>query len=544
MILSDSFKKYISKNLYFFIFLFVLVFASFINSLGNDFVSDDKGLVLHVPTYTFVSIINPFVFLRTGLYFMLYNVFGLNEEIFRIPNIIFHLGSVWLLFLIISKIKNKTVGFMSAAIFAVHPILVEPVVWISGGVYPQYSFFFLLSFVLYIVGQNKKKYYLLSLLFFSLSLLSSEKAVTLCLVPILYEISFGNIRRRWRETSGYVVLSILYLFFTFIMGRFTEKVVGLLSAEQGAQQTLYNPLQQIPIAVSSYIELIFWPDGLTLYHSEMIFSTLEFFVKVVIFFGYVGLLGYSYKRNKFLFFWLMFFVISLLPTLTPFGISWIVAERYAYLGSAGIFAVIAFYFYKASLIKKFSLYVYTFFALIIFCLFIRTVIRNTDWKNEDNLWLSAAKTSPSSSQNHNNLGDYYGRHGDINNAIREFKTAIDLKPNYADAHHNLGNAYRDAGDASKAIESYKRALFINPKLWQSYQNIAAIYFFNEKYDLALEYIEKGLSVDPENVQLLWAEGTIYAKLEQKNKAVDIYRKILLIDPGNKTVLTALDQINK
>ena len=100
--------------------------------------------------------------------------------------------------------------------------------------------------------------------------------------------------------------------------------------------------------------------------------------------------------------------------------------------------------------------------LHLFALSVRTITRNADWKNQDTLWLATAKTSPSSPQNHNNLGDYYGRQGDLEKAAEEFKTAIKLKPNYGDAYHNLANIYHQMGEDDLAIENYRKALSFNP----------------------------------------------------------------------------------
>ncbi len=72
-------------------------------------------------------------------------------------------------------------------------------------------------------------------------------------------------------------------------------------------------------------------------------------------------------------------------------------------------------------------------------------MRNFDWKNQDTLWLATAKTSPSSHQNHNNLGDLYARRGEYEKAVEEFKKAIELKPDYGDAYHNLANVYHQIG---------------------------------------------------------------------------------------------------
>ncbi|MFH1388643.1 MAG: tetratricopeptide repeat protein, partial [Patescibacteria group bacterium] len=195
------------------------------------------------------------------------------------------------------------------------------------------------------------------------------------------------------------------------------------------------------------------------------------------------------------------FVISLAVTLTPFRISWIVAERYVYLGSIGVIVIFSMFVnWVLGRYKLQGLY-WSLLILIVFPLSIRTIIRNADWKSHDTLWLATAKYSPNSPQNHNNLGDYYGRMGDQETAIIEFKKAIELKPNYADAYHNLANTYQQLERFDEAVENYQKAIEFNPGLWQSYQNLGVIYYHQKNFDEALKYFKESLKINPNNDNL-------------------------------------------
>jgi tetratricopeptide (TPR) repeat protein len=204
-----------------------------------------------------------------------------------------------------------------------------------------------------------------------------------------------------------------------------------------------------------------------------------------------------YLKKSSLFLWLAFFITFLLPTALIPGIASIVAERYAYLASVGIFIIIAF---LLNLIKNNKIK-WSVFAFIVLALSIRTFIRNFDYRNQDTLWLATAKTAPSSPQNHNNLGDYYGRQGDLARAVDEFKKAIELNSRYGDAHHNLANTYHQLGQDDLAIENYQKALSFNPNLWQSHQNLAAIYYSNNQLDQAKDELAKALAIVPNNQNL-------------------------------------------
>ncbi len=503
LISSFNLWSFIRANQYILIFLVLLVLAVYFNSLGNSFVSDDiPAIVNNEKLGNFGNIFSESVLgsLRRLFYFFAFKIGGLNPLSYRIINLIFHLGSTFLVFTLLSLLSKRSIAIVAASIFAVHPILIESVTWISGGPYSQYSFFFLLSFLTYILSKNDQKLFYISIFSCVLSLLSSEKAMVLFLILALYEISFGSFKENWKRMSPFIVICITWIF--IYLGKIGERVESLRMEHYQQSGGLINPLLQVPIAIASYLKLIFWPRKLTLYHTEMSFSAGQYALCLLTFILLAGAIIYSCKKNKVIFFWLSFFIITLLPTLTPFGISWIVAERYVYLGSLGIFAVIATLADKLTLRgENFRNAVYFALIIIIIALSARTIVRNMDWKNEDTLWIATAKVSPSGPNIHNNLGDVYSRQGDLNKAAEEFQKAIEIKPGYADAYHNLANTYQRMGRFDVAIENYQKAAELNPNLWQSHQALAAIYFEQEKYDLALDEIKKALEINPESEEL-------------------------------------------
>lgn len=475
----------IKENRNIFWFLAGLVLLVYFNTLGHNFVSDDLSMISDPLISKIEYFLRPPYFnigVRSVLIFFTNQFFGLNPFFFRLPNIMAHFGSAFLIFVIIRKLSNQTVATISSILFAVHPIFIEGVTWISGGGYSLSTFFILASLLFYF---SEKKYKSLAL--FYLALLSSEKTIILPLILFVYEVALGNLKNNWKKLVPFFALCFTWAIFLF--SRIGTRIDSLQTFS-GNAQTQLNPFLQIPIAITSYLQLIFWPDGLTLYHSEMFFSQTEFILRLGILLLFLASVVYSYFKNRQIFFWLSFFLISLLPTLTPLGISWIVAERYVYLGTIGIIVTLALIFEK----NKYVWYGLTIIALI---LGLRTISRNADWQSHDTLWLATARVSPSSSQNHNNLGDYYGRHGDLKRAAEEFEIATKLNPQYADAFHNLGNAYRDMENLDLAIENYQKALSFNPNLWQSYLNIGAIYYYQKNIPLAKEFFLKAEKLNPE-----------------------------------------------
>ncbi|HCB22739.1 TPA: hypothetical protein DEP06_02905 [Candidatus Daviesbacteria bacterium] len=521
--------------------LIFLILATYANSLTNEFVSDDIAEIAKNPDVGRFSYIftHPFGFIRLILNWMAYQIGGLTPIFFRLINIFFHSGNVILIYILFNLLySSRKLGFIVAAIFAVHPAISEAVVWISGGTYPQYGFFFLSSFIFYILSEKKKLFYLLSSIFYSFTLMSHPvMPLALFLVFPLYEFVFGDLRKNWLKVAPYLLLSIAYVFIN--LGALPERETTLQSVHY-QERGFDNIFLLVPVALSSYFELIFYPAVLTLYHSELVFGIFQFGILGFIIAVFTAAVLF-FKKNKSILFWLLFSLLALSPTLTPFRLNWIVAERYLYLPSLGIFALVGIGLLK---FKKYKGIIIFLFALILVALSARTILRNSDWKNEDNLWIATGKTSPSSPNNHNNLGDVYGRQGDKQKALQEFQTAIALKPNYGDAYHNLANTQRELNQLDKALESYQKALEFNPNLWQSHQNIAAIYFQSKQYGLAMESIQKALVINPKNLNLQVNLGVIYLSLGQKEKAKEIFSAILSIDPQNQIARQGLLEANK
>lgn len=571
-------QGWFKKNWSSLLLLLLLILITYGNSLNNVFLSDDLADIVQNPSLGNFSNIaaRPFGFSRPLLYFIAFHIGGLNPILFRSINLLLHIGSVFLIFTIFNflfsegkqshGLYSKRLALIIASIFAVHPAIAEGVIWVSGGMYPQYTFFFLLSFLFYILSEarnsssayilskERKKYYWFSLTSFLLACNSHpQMPLSLFLIFPLWELCFGNLKKNWAKSIPFFLIVLGYVILT--LSALPERE-NTLQAVHYQEKGIDNIFMLIPIAISSYFELIFFPKTLTLYHSELNFGPINFAIRAILTVIFLTAILFSFKKNKQAFFWLSLFLIALSPTLTPFRLNWIVAERYLYLPILGIITTLVLLLDQFFPKKHSQKIITIFFILVIILLSIRTIARNIDWKNEDNLWIATGKTSPSSPNTHNNLGDVYGRRGDKQGALREFQTAISIKPNYADAYHNAANTYIELGQSDKALEYYQKALQFNPHLWQSYQNIAAIHFAfarqatasaqisTEQYNLALENIQKALTLNPKSINLNANLGVVYLAMGNQAKAKEIFTLILSIDPQNQIARAGLAEASK
>lgn len=543
----SSLWSFAQRNWLYFAIPAALVVVVYLNSLPNGFVSDDKGLQQegsNMLSYRFIfgtEYGGPLGFLRYLLYAIIFVVGGVNAFLFRFSNILFHLGNTVLLFSIITLLSKKRIALLAASLFAVHPILLESVTWISGGGYAQYSFFFLVSFLLYIFADRagKRNYYYFSLGAFVLALLSFNRAMTLAPVFFLYELAFGDIKKHWKRTLPYLGLSMIW---ALVYGLQLASRVQLVTKGTNVTNTTYNPLFQIPFSISSYLYLMVWPDQLSFYHSNIQTTPAEMVLRWLVLLTLIGGIIYSFFKNKTIFFWLSFFVVSIAIYLLPLQIAWLVAERYVYIGTIGILVLIALFFNWLLKFKKANVFIYIVFFTIVSLLGVRTIIRNFDWQNEDTLMTSTLRTNPENAKVHNHIGTIYGRKKDYVNAMKEFEIAQKLDPELPDSYHNMGNAFYEQKMSDKAIPLLEKALQVDPNHWESYQLLANIYYDLGDFKKVAENIQKILPINP-NPALYSNLGIIYLKLGDKEKAKEAFTMALKLDPNQGTAAQALSDLN-
>ena len=540
-------KSWLKDNWLILIFLILPTLTIYATSLNNDFVSDDLYAIVNHPdldqpqyfTSSFPIVWQPL------FYFLINKFFGLQPMFFRSLNITLHLGNVLLSYFLISLLINSRTAAIASILLAIHPIAVESVAWISGGGYPQYTFFLLLALIAYLFSSQKKAkgkpYYLLSLLTFLMALTTSEKAAVLPIILLFFQLGFGKISKAYKKLIPYFSLSALWVMIYAI--RIPERVKDLVGPG-GSGYKLFNPLKQIPIAIFDYLRLIIYPQGLTHYHTELLHTYPEMVIRGAVILLLLIVIVWGFFKNRHLFFWLSFFFISLLPTLTPLGVSWVVAERYVYLGAIGIFVLIAIFLDKLMKQKRVRPWLNIFLALGVVALSITTVLRISDWKTQDSLVLSAAKTSPSSAQNHNNLGKIYKERDQVQKAIAEFKIAITLQPGFSHAYHNLGTVYQELNQIDLAIENFKAAVTYNPDLWQTHQNLAISYHQAGKVDLAEIHFKESVSLKPQNPDLHFNLAIFYSKTNRSKKAREELKTTLELKPDYLEAQRLLESLER
>jgi len=135
-----------------------------------------------------------------------------------------------------------------------------------------------------------------------------------------------------------------------------------------------------------------------------------------------------------------------------------------------------------------------FLNIIIICFSLNTSQRNHIWKGSLNLWIDTVKKSPYKARPHNSLGSAYFEEGMFDNAILEYRKALEIDPNSATGHYNLGRSYDKKSRLDEAISEYKKALVLKPRYALAHNNLGVDYYLKGNYELAIIHCDKAIEL--------------------------------------------------
>ncbi len=527
----------------------------YLNGMKGDFVSDDYASISQNPTITnFSDQIKGLLTSVTNWF--LANIFGVDSSVpFHVFSLLIYLIVILTAFVFISILFEKKTAKLTTILFALLPVHVEAVTWISGKPYLLNAFFVLISLIaiiLYSKTENKKYLYSFLVLIVVSFLAEQTRFAAMPLLVILYWISFENkLKKKVNLGKIILVMSLIFLALAaFLWKPLINRINTVNAGYNGSNGIFYDPFFQYPTSVAKYLQLILVPSDLTLYHTMYILPTWLNWAIILI---YLVGVGYFFFKDKRIFFALTFIFLAASPSMLPVKISWLVAERYIFLGSLGFCLFLVLFFQKFN--KKWKIPLSIFFILISAAYSVRVFLRNIDWQTNHNLWVNTCQVSPNSHNAWNNIGDDYDKlaqlettnEGKLNqylNSIKGFTQSVIVKPNYADAYHNRANIFYKIGRYDLARDSYETALSYGPQLYQSYFSLLQIDLTEKRYDLAMDHLNRLNEVKPNDIQVAYVAAVVYANMGRNDQAISILKEILKVMPAFTDAKNLLDKLNQ
>ncbi len=516
-------------------------------------------------------------------------LFGLNPSGHHLTNLWFHIANTLLLFYIFKKMTSRIwpSAFVAAA-FALHPLHVESVAWVTERRDVLSGFFCMLTIAAYIryVTRPSIIKFLPVCLFFALGLMSKSILVTLPFVLLLLDYWPLN-RVRWKhqdtpEDSDINKLSAWRLVIEkiplFILSA-ASCVIALIAARDYAIKTELSIDYRIVNVVTTYTTYLaktVWPTRLAvLYPLQTYMSAWKAVVSFIILLAVsVGVICMARKRRYLAMGW-MWYLGILIPVIGLVQVGdQSMADRYTYLPLIGLFIMAAFGL--ADLLPKWR-YRKNILAisagLILVAMSICTQFQLRHWKNSFALFKRAVEVTENNYLMHNNYGsallgmnrlDEAFKHfqesirinpqhekalhnmgvvaigkGNIDQAVTYFEKALEIDPNYANAHYKMGSALANQGKYDQAIKHFNDVLKIDPQRPMLHYDLAKIHFKKGNFDLVVKHCTEALRLKPDFIEARINLARVLLKLEKTQQAVDQYYQILKFVPNHIEVLNEL-----
>lgn len=503
-------------------------------------------------------------------------------------NNVIHVLTAYFLFLTIQLLfqspvareKNTAnsfpIAFLSAVLWAVHPIQVQAVTYIVQRMASMAAMFYILSLLFFIKSRLERKTAKKVVFAFScflsliLSILSKENAVLLPVSILLVELvffkglknQFKSIIENNAKTTLYVLLFFAFLVVVVVSYFLYQPVSQMITGSYSQRPfTMLERVLTEPRVLVFYLSLIFYPIPNRFSINHLITKSTSFVDPVttpICFFIVVGLVIFAVvqmKRRPFLSFAILFYFINHLVESSFLGLE-LVYEHRNYLPTMFLFLPISMFFYEGRrLYPKINSTLISSLCLsgvvVIVVLGIATHIRNMDWRTEKTLWESVLRLYPKSTRALHNLAyGYYSKKGDYNTALKLYSKALSLDWRDNSAVYRKGITYNNIagilyafGKDEKAIQVWNKAIEIYPSNKTAILGKTQALISTGRYNDALT----SLGTIPENqrnIRWINLEAFIYYKLGGYGKSLSLSQRAISLHPLDVDSLTLLGAIYK
>jgi protein O-mannosyl-transferase len=476
-----------------------------------------------------------------------YHLWGFWPLPYHVENICLHAISSILFWRLLRRLKVPG-AWLAGAIFAVHPVMVESVAWITERKN-------VLSLVLYLSAlmaygrftgfweeendplPRRWGAYALAFVLFIGALLTKTTAFSFPAVILLINWWKRGRVRLWGDINPIEPFFVISIGFCAVTSYLEKHHVGA----KGPEWDISFP-QRCLIAGHVfwfYIGKLLWPVNLCFLYprwqlnagslAQWLFPITAVGAMFALFFAR-GKIGRGPITAA------LFYVGTLFPSLGFLNAYFMrysfVCDHWTYLSSLGLIAL------AAALIPRLAIQLRLAGAYLIFCPVLLAVLATLTWRQTkvygslETLWDDTLAKNPDAWLAHNNLGIVLRDRGDVSGAIAHYQEAIRLNPNYELAHNNLGVALKNQGKLDEAMAQYEIAVKLNPRFPDAYYNLGVVQDILGKNNEALASYQQALSLEPDSFEPHYAAAGLLARMGKIPEAVDQYTQALAIQPDS------------
>jgi protein O-mannosyl-transferase len=466
---------------------------------------------------------------------------------YHLVSIACHAAGALLVLAILRRLQVKG-GWLAAAIFALHPVHVESVAWISELKNTMSGVFYLGAVLVYLRFDETRKrpWFAVAAGLFLGALLSKTTAVVwpLGMLVILWWKRGGL---SWkRDVLPLMALLLPALLAGWMVVRVDQQSLGAASAE-----LRFTLLQRLLIAGRAcwfYLGKLLWPAGLCPIYPRWQLdhaAGTDCLYPIGLLALLVGL-GAMRNRSRAPFAAMLFFVVTLSPILGAVSFSYFqcsfVADHFQYLASLGVIALVA----AGGARLEETWRPLSRSASVSLCVAVLATLAGLTWRHSrafadmEAFARTTLARNPDAWAAHDQLGVVLVNQGKLADAVDHFNEALRGNPRYAPGHYNLGCALAAQGKLEEAIRQYKQAVRLQPDLTRACYNLGCALASQGKFPEAIEQYQQALRLNPPAPEIHNNLGIALASSGKLNDAIEHFQEALRLRPEFADAQTNLD----
>lgn len=485
-----------------------------------------------------------------------YQLWRLNPVGYHIDNILLHALAAVLLYRLLSKL-NVPGAWLAAAVWAVHPVNVESVAWVTERKNVLSAVFYLAAFLAYLRFDERSRegpreaggdlkprwgWYALAIALFVLALLS--KSVTTSLPAAILLVAWW---KRGRITRREIALTVPMFILGIAMSLLTAYMERTYVGATGYAFELTR-MQRILIAgraVWFYAWKLIWPARLSFIYPKWVIDprmAVQWVFPIWVFLALLVLWLTRKRLGRGPIVALLFFGGTLVPALgfvnvLPMRYSY-VADHFQYLASIGVIVLIVGAL--SQLVPRGGMRAVG--AVIILALGITTAVRQSAFMDARTLWVDTLAKNPLGSMPNNNYGNLLLADGKLDQAERHFRTAITSDPHNVEAITNLGVLFEKQGSVGDAMTQYRQAIVLEPRYSIALTNAGRLLGIQYELDDALRYLSAAITANPRYVPAWRAMGMVYENKKELPRAIAALRQGVQVNPTDSDLRVDLSRL--
>jgi protein O-mannosyl-transferase len=554
-------------------------FVVYLQTIGHDFVNwDDDRYLTEFPerlAWSWASV----KFFFTNYHFVMYlpitmltymvdtKIGGLDSpSVFHFSNTLYHAINTSLVFIFVYQLKkryaspqtSRNYAIIVAAMFGLVTMHTESVAWVAERKDLVYSLFYFLSLIFYVkyTETAKAKFYLTSLFMLLLSLISKAQAM-----PLVFMLVGIDLLLKRKVLNTKVILEKLPF---FLLGAIFGYIAILGNQSEGTDGLVKIPfLERMVYACygfTTYIVKLFVPYKLSVIYpypqTYKVGVTLFYYLYLIPAAAIATLFFYSlkvvFRNNKadevlenpsspfntaILFreisFGLIYFIFNIGVVLQVFSYhNFIMADRYSYMSSIGIFFIVAALFQWLWESKKVP--ANTLWAIFAIFMLVQTVLthnRIQDWKDSLTLWHDTRAKYPDVIVAWYNAGNLKAERKDLQAAIADYNEAIRRNPEHVGALSNRGVTWGKLNNPKAALEDFNKVIKLDSLYNNVYSNRGNVKVMLNDYESALLDYDKALKIKPDYVDALFNRGLVKNTLRKSKEALEDLNAVVRLSPN-------------